>query len=99
LYVVSLVAKTKGDHLWLIDSNATKHMAFDPKHFVIYKKCLEKQFVYLGDHLAHEIMGKGNVSIVFLNGQLWEVPDVLYVPILKKNSIKQFVEFGGKLKP
>jgi hypothetical protein len=54
------------------------------KHFVIYTKCLEKPFVYLGDNLAHEIMGKGNVSIVFLNGQIWEIPDVLYIPVLKK---------------
>jgi len=88
LYVTTLVAKTKGVNLWLIDSNATKHMAFYPKYFVIYTKCLKKQFVYLDDNLAHEIMGKGNVSIGFLNGQIWEVPDVLHVFILKKNLVK-----------
>lgn len=38
LYVATLVAKTKGDNLWLIDSNATKHMAFDPQTFChLYK--------------------------------------------------------------
>jgi hypothetical protein len=47
-----------------------------------------KKIVYLGDNLAHEIMGKGNVSIIFLNGQIWEVPDVLYVPILEKKFNK-----------
>ncbi len=88
MYVAAVVTKTKGNSLWLIDSNATKHMAFDPKYFVIYTKCLEKLFVYLSDNLAHEIMGKGNVLIVFLNGQIWEVPDVLHVLVLKKNFSK-----------
>ncbi|CAK9251673.1 unnamed protein product, partial [Sphagnum jensenii] len=87
LYVATLVAKTKGDNLWLIDSNAIKHMAFDPKHFVIYTKCFFFKIVYLGDNLAHEIMGKGNVSIVFLNGQIWGVHDVLHIHVLKTNSI------------
>ncbi len=97
MYVATLVAKTKGDSLWLIDSNATKHMAFYPKYFLIYTKCLEKLFVYLSDNLAHEIMGKGNVSIFFLNGQIWEVPNVLHVPIRRKISIKQFVEIWWKV--
>jgi hypothetical protein len=51
LYVATLVSKV-GDNSWLIDRSATKHMTFDPKYFVTYTKCLEKQFVYLGDNYA-----------------------------------------------
>jgi hypothetical protein len=43
-------------------------------------------------------MGKGNVSIVLLNGQVREMLDVLHVLVLRKNLflVKQFVKFRGK---
>lgn len=47
LYVATLVAKTKGDNLWLIDSNVTKHMAFDPQTFChLYKMFFLKNCVF-----------------------------------------------------
>ncbi len=57
LYVATIVSKV-GDNSWLINGSAIKYMAFDSKYFVTYTKCLEKQFVYLGDNYAHEIVGK-----------------------------------------
>jgi hypothetical protein len=55
--------------------------------------------VYLGENFAHEIMGKGNVSIVILNGKVREVPNVLHVLIMRKNllSVKQFAKFGTEV--
>ncbi len=46
-YVATLVAKTKGDNLWLIDSNATKHMAFDPQTFCHLYEFFFFKIVYL----------------------------------------------------
>jgi hypothetical protein len=52
----------------------------------------------IGDNYAHEIMGKGNVSFVLLNGQVREMLDVLHVLVLRKNMflVKHFVKFKGK---
>ncbi len=44
LYVAIFVSKV-GDNSWLIDRSAIKHMAFDPKYFGTYTKCLEKHCV------------------------------------------------------
>jgi hypothetical protein len=66
LFIVVLISKI-GNNSWLINTGAIEHMAFDHKCFVTYTKCGEKQFVYLHDNYAHEIVGNGNVSIVFLN--------------------------------
>jgi hypothetical protein len=69
LFVVAFISKIR-DNSWLMDMGATEHMAFDHKCFVTYTKCGEKQFVYLGHNFAHEIVGKGNVLIILLNGEI-----------------------------
>jgi hypothetical protein len=69
LFIVVLISKI-GNNSWVINTGAIEHMAFDHKCFVTYTKCGEKKFVYLCDNSTHEIVGKGNVSIILLNEKI-----------------------------
>jgi len=40
LYVTTIVSKV-GDNYKLINGNAIKYTAFDPKYFVTYTKCMK----------------------------------------------------------
>jgi hypothetical protein len=53
----------------------------------------------IGDNYAHEIVGKGNVSIVLLNRQVREMLDVLVILVLRNNFflVKHFVNLKANL--
>lgn len=99
LYVAALIVKEESDSTWYIDTGATQHMCFEKDSFTNYEPYNKHQLVYLGDNSTHRIQGQGYVTVTLLNGQIKQIPDVLYIPGLRKNlfSAKQFDKVGGEL--
>ena len=97
--MAALLVKTELDSTWYIDTGATQHMCFEKNCFNSYERDDGDQKVYLGDNTTHQILGKGSVTIMLLNGLEKEIPNVLYVPGLKKNlfSAKQFDRVEGEI--
>jgi len=97
--ITKLQTNSDYDSTWYIDTGATQHMAYDRNIFTSYKSWDKGNVVFLGDNFSHDICGEGEVKITLKNGEEKTIPEVLYVPDLKKNlfSIKQFDRVGGTL--
>ncbi len=85
LYVVTIVVNEGHEHTWYVDFNVIHHMFHDIQSFMTYTNIDHGQVVFLVDNTTHRILGQGEVSLRLTNGQIKEIPNVLYVPRLKKN--------------
>lgn len=73
--------------VWLADSGASFHMAYDPTIFETLKKSFQ-EFIWLGDDHKVPIIGEGTVPIeVLVDGEWkpWKLTKVVCVPDLRKN--------------
>ncbi len=82
---MAIVVNEGHEHTWYVDFDATHHMSHDIPSFMTYTNTNHGQVVILVDNTIHRIHGQGEVSIRLANGQIREIPNILYVPPLKKN--------------
>jgi hypothetical protein len=89
---------THGSDIWLVDSEASKHMTGykDSSNFT-HKDSPHK--VKLGDDYQYPIKGIGEASYKLDSGKPMKMKEVLYVPGLKKNllSISALDEKGYRV--
>ncbi len=86
--MTALSGEEGSDHIWYVDTGATSHVSHGIESFKTYEKLFNNQVVYLGNNTTHQIFGQGKVSIKLENGQIRNIPNVLHVLGLKKNSAK-----------
>ncbi len=85
LYVVAIVVNEGHEHTWYVDFDVFHHMSHDIQSFMTYTNTDHGQAVFLVDNTTHRIHGQGEVSLRLANGQIREIPNVLYVLRPKKN--------------
>lgn len=81
---MAIVVNEGHEHTWYVDFNATHHMSHDIQSFMTYTNTDHGQVVILVDNTIHRIHGQGEVSIRLATRQIREIPNILYVPRLKK---------------
>jgi len=87
---------------WIVDSGASFHSSPSKE---LFHNFVGRKFgkVHPADNKSLEILGRGNVNVKVLNGGLWKLQDVRYIPGLTKNlisisqldSIDYKTEFGN----
>jgi hypothetical protein len=82
--VATLVVKEELDPTWYLNTMATQHMCFEKEFFTNYKVYNNSPIVYLSDNFTHIFQGQGDVTITPISGIEKQIPNVLYVPKLRK---------------
>jgi hypothetical protein len=98
LIISSLMAHTKENEAWYIDSGCSTHMTSQEELFTrIDGNYYDK--VILGDDSVLEVKGKSTMAILALNGKKKFIDDTLLTPTLKKNLlfVGQMMEQNYKL--
>ena len=91
------------DNQWCVDSGCSKHMTYDSRDLVEYKKFKFPLDVRLADKRIVKALGFGKVNIYLTEENGRNVPmrleKVLFVPELKKRllSISQVIERGAEI--
>jgi hypothetical protein len=88
-YLISALSGTitKSEEIWLMDSDASKHMTGFKQNLANYR---DKKFnvkVELGDDGTYDIKSFGSTSFQLQSGNIFHIDEILYVPGLKKNLI------------
>ena len=78
---------TDAEHIWLIDSGASKHMTGLKDSISNVQKKRFHTKVELGDNGTYAIEGIGSTSLKLESGWSLHLEEVLYVPGLKKNLL------------
>ena len=79
------MATTEGmSHDWILDSGASFHVSPNREWFSTYNAG-RTGLVMLGNGLAYDIVGVGDVQVRFKNGSTFTPHDVRHVPILTQN--------------
>ena len=82
-----LVATNKGmSNDWILDSGASFHVSINHEWFSNYNAG-RTGHVMLGNGLACDIVGVGDVQVHFNNGSTFTLHDVRHVPLLTKNLV------------
>jgi len=99
----TLILSLDSTERWVVDTGASFHACPTRSNF---KNFIAGDLgkVYLGNDLACDITGKGDVDIRLPNGSIWTLVDVRYVPCLRRNLIsvsqlakhQTFFTFGDK---
>lgn len=72
-------------HAWIIDSSASLHVTPHREWFSRYEETVGT--VTLGDSYACNIVGIGDITMVFSNGMRFTIENVCHVPCLTRNLI------------
>ena len=88
-YLVSALSGTITDveHIWLIDSGASRHMTRFKDSITNVKKKRFHIKVELGDNGTYAIEGISSASFKLDSGWVLHLEEILYVPGLKKNLL------------
>jgi len=70
-----------------MDSGASTHMTGNIHWFENFKETSSGANIYLGDDRGYQIKGYGNVPVIFPDGNIRHIQNVMYVPGIKKNMI------------
>ncbi|CAM8881869.1 unnamed protein product [Rhodiola kirilowii] len=99
---VSLIAEAfyvQDDEVaWWIDSGANKHVCKDRRSFKTYETVKEGAVLNMGNESTAPILGQGTVELEFSSGKTFELLNVLYVPVIRKNLVSGSLlnKFGFK---
>ena len=83
----ALLAKEDEADTWFVDSSAYIHMTGNNHLFEDFKETNSGSNIYLGDDRGYQIKGYGNIPVVFPDGNIRHIHNVMYVPRIKKNLI------------
>lgn len=83
----TLSAKDDEANTWFMDSIASIHMTGNKQSFKYFKETRSGVNIYLGDDRGYQIKGYGNILVVFPDGNIKHIHNVMYVPEIKKNLI------------
>jgi hypothetical protein len=78
---------TNVEHIWLIDSGASRHMTRFNDSITNVKKKRFHTKVELGDNGTYAIEGIGSTSFKLDLGWVLHLEEILYIPSLKKNLL------------
>jgi hypothetical protein len=78
---------TDAEHIWLIDSGASRHMIGFKDSISNAKKKIFHTKVELGDNGTYAIEGIGSTSLKLDSGWSLHLEEIMYVPGLKKNLL------------
>ena len=73
------MAAHPSDDVWLVDSSASFHMTSHRNWFSKYEE-FDGGKVYLGDDSHLKIVGQGQVTIIFPDGQVKGINRVMHIP-------------------
>jgi transposase InsO family protein len=91
IFVCSHVFVAKSISDWIIDTEATRHVARDRAGFVDYRKILAgTHVVYMGNGSYEEELGVGSYQLHLRTGRTLLLHDVLYVPGVLYNLLSVF---------
>ena len=68
LYIAAYNTQLTNQNTWIVDSGATRYMAYNQNLFLKYKILSPGQHAYTIDGTSHAIQGIGNVKIILSNG-------------------------------
>lgn len=86
--LMALNTSHRAANVWVADSGATSHMAYDVQSFSTLTKLDKPAEVTIGDGRTIEAVAKGTIAIEAFDGQHWNkrpLLDVLLVPDLGQN--------------
>ena len=88
-------SNTDADDIWYLDNGASNHMTGDKRYFSSMDNTITGK-VRFGDDSRVDIMGKGTISFIDMNGEAMKMTDVYFIPDLRSNviSLGQATESG-----
>ena len=85
---INMVDDSKG---WWVDSGATRHVCCNQDWFKVYTPYENPKDILLGDSHTTQILGEGNVELIFTSGRTLILKNVLYTPKMRKNLMSAFL--------
>ena len=79
-------SNTDADDIWYLDNGASNHMTGDKRYFSSMDNTITGK-VRFGDDSRVDIMGKGTISFIDMNGEARKMTDVYFIPNLRSNVI------------
>ena len=86
MFIVACQTKHEPGDVWYIDSGASRHMTGKKEWFRNLKEA-SSDSVKLGDDIALQVKGIGEVPMIMPDGKKTFIGDVLFIPGLEKNLI------------
>ena len=74
---------------WWYDTCATVHVSYDKSVFKTYHEMDGDQEIQMGNEVRSKVIGKGNVDLIFTSGKNVTLTNVLHVPDMNRNLVRE----------
>ena len=89
--MITEINHLEGNEGWWIDSGASRHMCFDRDWFKSYSPMENGKNILLGDSHTTQVLGSGEIQIMFTSGRMVTLKNVLHVSEIRKILVSGFL--------